>query len=364
MDLYEILGLKRGASLEDVKRAYRRLARRFHPDINPGDRAAETRFRQIQFAYETLGDEGRRRRYDQTGTTDQPPPAVSFGFEGFDFSVEVSSSYQTSTFGDLFGDVLRRAEAGSGAAEPVRGSDLHAAVSLTFLESIQGAERQVTLTRNEVCRTCSGAGAVRTADSACPHCRGAGSIRCARGHMVFSKPCAHCAGSGQQQRATCRTCGGPGIEARVETVAVPVPPGASAGMEIRIPGKGHAGPRRGPAGDLYVRLHVEAHPLFRREGDDLHLVVPVAVHEAALGVRLEIPTPGGPARLRVPPGTQSGHRFRLHDRGAPSPRTGARGDLVAEIRIVLPEVIDERSKELLREFGRINDADVRKDLAL
>jgi DnaJ-class molecular chaperone len=150
----------------------------------------------------------------------------------------------------------------------------------------------------------------------------------------------------------------------VDSVGVAIPAGATAGMQIRVPGAGHAGPRQGPAGDLYVRVDVEAHALFRREGDDVHLLVPVAVHEAALGARVEIPTPYGPARLRVPPGTQSGHRFRLHDRGAPSPRTGVRGDLVAEVRIVLPGVIDERSKELLREFGRINHDDVRKDLAL
>jgi molecular chaperone DnaJ len=182
--------------------------------------------------------------------------------------------------------------------------------------------------------------------------------------MVFAKPCAPCGGTGQQQRAPCRACGGQGIEARAESVAVTVPAGAHDGMQVRVPGKGHAGPRRGPAGDLYVRLAVAAHPLFRREGDDLHVSVPVAVHEAALGARIEIPTPFGAARLRVPPGTQSGQRFRLRNQGAPSPRTGVRGDLVAEARIVLPAIVDERSKELLREFGRINTEDVRKDLAL
>jgi molecular chaperone DnaJ len=364
MDLYEVLGLQRGASLGDIKRAYRRLARRFHPDINPGDRAAEARFRQILFAYETLGDEGRRRRYDQTGTIDQPPLVMSYGFEGFDFSVEVTSAHDASTFGDLFGDILRGAGAPHRVGEAARGSDLHAAVSVTFLESIQGIERHVTVTRSEACRTCSGVGAVRTAEAACPQCAGVGAIRSTRGHMVFAKPCAYCGGSGQQQRAACRTCGGLGVEPRVESVAVRVPAGATAGMQVRVPGKGHAGPHQGPAGDLYVRVDVDAHPLFRREGDDVHLVVPVAVHEAALGARIEIPTPNGPARLRVPPGTQSGHRFRLHDRGAPSPRTGVRGDLVAEVRIVLPGIVDERTKELLREFGRINHEDVRKDLAL
>ncbi len=364
MDLYEVLGLPHGASLGDIKRAYRRLARRYHPDINPGDRAAETRFRQILFAYETLGDEGRRRRYDQTGAVDQPPLAVAFGFEGFDFSVEAGATGPASTFGDLFGDVLRRAAAAARPGEAERGSDLHAAVSVSFLESMHGVERQATLTRNAVCRTCGGAGTVRTPDVRCLQCQGTGAVRSTRGHMVFAKPCPHCGGSGHEPHAVCRTCGGTGIEARVETVTVQVPAGAPAGMQVRVPGKGHAGRCGAPAGDLYVRVDVDPHPLYRREGDDVHLVVPLAVHEAALGARIEIPTPHGAVRLRVPPGTPSGHRFRLHGRGAPSLRTGLAGDLVAEVQIVLPAVIDERSKELLREFGRINHADVRKDLAL
>jgi len=362
MDLYDVLGLARGASLGEIKRAYRRLARRFHPDINPGDRTAEHRFRQIQLAYETLGDEVRRRHYDLTGAIDEPAPA-SFGFEGFDFSVEVTSAHGASTFGDLFGDILRQAAAPAALHDDARGADLHASLVVSFLESIHGVERQVTVTRLVECRTCAGTGAVRAPDAACPPCKGTGAIRSARGHMVFAKPCPSCGGTGQQQRAACRTCGGRGLESRVEGVAVAVPAGAMAGMELRLPGGGHAGPRQGPAGDLYVRIDVAPHRLFRREGDDVHLVVPLAVHEAALGTRIEIPTPHGPARLRVPPGTQSGHRFRLHEKGAPSLRTGVCGDLVAEVRIVLPAILDERSKDLLREFGRINHEDVRKDLA-
>jgi molecular chaperone DnaJ len=362
MDLYDVLGLTRGVSAGEIKRAYRRMARRFHPDINPGDRAAERRFRQIQLAYETLGEEGRRRRYDETGAIDRPAPS-SFGFEGFDFSVEVTSSHGASTFGDLFGDILRQAAAPAAVLDAGRGTDLHATVEVTFLEAVHGVERQVTVTRFVACRACAGVGAVRTAETSCLPCGGTGAIRSTRGHMVFAKPCASCGGTGQQQRAACRTCGGRGLESRVESVPVAVPPGVTAGMELRLAGKGHAGPCQGPAGDLYVRVDVAPHPLFRREGDDVHVTIPLGVHEAALGTRIEIPTPHGPARLRVPPGTQSGHRFRLRDRGAPSPRTGVRGDLIAEVRIVLPEILDERSKDLLREFGRINHEDVRKDLA-
>ncbi len=364
MDLYGVLGLRRDASPDDIKRAYRRLARRFHPDINPGDRAAGARFRQVVFAYETLIDDDRRRQYDQTGTVDRPREGASFGFEGFDFSVEVSSAGGSSTFGDLFADVLRRPDGAAVGRESVRGSDLHADVSLGFLESIQGTERLVTVTRFERCRTCGGAGAVPAPEAPCPSCRGVGALRSTRGHMVFAKPCEACQGTGQLHQCGCRTCGGQGIEPRVETVTVRIPAGVTDGMQIRVPGRGHAGLRGGPAGDLYVRVTVDPHPLFTRIGDDLHLHLPVAVHEAGLGARIDIPTPSGPARLRLPPGTPSGRQFRLHGRGVPSPRTGAPGDLVVEVRIVLPEVVDERSKELLREFGRINHDDVRKDLAL
>ncbi|MBE3072441.1 MAG: J domain-containing protein [Acidobacteria bacterium] len=364
MDLYDVLGLRRGASPGDVKRAYRRLARRFHPDINPGDRAADARFRQIAFAYETLIDEDRRRQYDQTGTTDRPVEGPSYGFEGFDFTVEVTSAHDASTFGDLFADVLRRAAGAPAGRQSVRGSDLHATVPLGFLESMRGADCPVTVTRFETCRICSGAGLVQTPETRCPQCRGVGALRSTRGHMVFAKPCEPCGGTGQLQQLACRACDGQGIEPRAETIGVHVPAGAPDGMQIRVPGRGHTGPHGGPAGDLYVRVAVSPHPLFTREGDDLHFHVPVTVHEAGLGARIELPTPSGPARLRVPPGTASGRQFRLHGRGAPSPRTGEPGDLVVEVRIVWPAVVDERSKELLREFGRINNGDVRKDLTL
>jgi molecular chaperone DnaJ len=179
--------------------------------------------------------------------------------------------------------------------------------------------------------------------------------------MVFSKPCTHCGGTGRQRQTTCPTCGGEKTETRTEPLAIAVPPGLADGARIRIAGKGHVGRNGGETGDLYITVHVQAHPLFRREGDDLLLTVPIAVHEAALGAKIDVPSLDGPARLRVPPGTQSGQRFRLRDRGVAS-RDGRRGDLVVEVRIVLPKLLDERSKELLREFGRINGDDPRKEL--
>ncbi len=360
MDLYSLLGLTPEATSADIKRAYRRLARKFHPDINPGDRAAEVRFRQIQEAYETLTDPERRRRYDAAGRVEPRSESASFGFEGFDFSVEATFGPAASTFGDLFGGVFRRAAGARGAGGAEQGADLHATAALTFDEAMHGAEKHVTLTRADRCAGCHGTGLVRGYDGPCLQCDGSGAVRTARGHMVFSRPCEACGGAGRQPPRPCPRCGGLGVEAHAETIAVQVPPGIGDGGRLRVPGKGNAGLRGGPAGDLYVTVSVGADPVFRREGDDLHIQVPVAVHEAALGARVEVPTIDGPARVRVPPGTQSGQRFRLRGRGAPSPRDGRRGDLVVEVRLVLPRVLDERSKELLREFGRINRENVRE----
>ena len=354
MDLYIVLGIEHGASESEIKRAYRRLARRFHPDINPGDRTAEARFRQILEAYETLIDPARRSKYD-AGHPD-PQPARPSGFEGFDFSTR-GVDY-SATFGDLFAEVLTERGARNDTSQ--RGADLHAEMGVSFEEALSGTQRAVTITRREICRTCAGGGRTRTSPGVCHLCHGTGSVRSVRGHMVFSRSCTSCGGTGQQMPRPCEPCSGTGVETRSETVTVRVPAGVADGDRLRVPGKGHAGTRGGAPGDLYVTAKVASHPLYRREGDDLHMVVPVAVHEAALGAKVIVRTLEGDARLRVPPGTQSGQRFRLRERGAPSTRTGLRGDLVVEVRIMLPKVLDERSKELLREFGRLNAEGVRE----
>jgi molecular chaperone DnaJ len=361
MDFYVLLGIDRGASLGDIKRAYRRLARRYHPDINPGDSRAAQQFRQIATAYETLSNPETRRRYDTTGeATDRSDPPT-YGFEGFDFSVSVGGA-SAPTFGDLFADVLRQRDARQGASG-ARGSDLHATLSFSFEDALVGGRRQLVVTRQHQCRACLGSGVIGTADHRCDHCEGTGTVKAARGYMVFTRPCPRCGGTGTQASARCPSCGGLQTEMRTEPLMVNVPAGLEDGARIRLPHKGHAGRDGGEPGDLYVTVRVEPHPLLRREGDDLHITVPVAIHEAALGAKVDVPVPGGVARLRVPPGTQAGQRFRLRERGVLSARSGRRGDLVVEVRLVLPKLLDERSKELLREFGRINHEDVRKDLA-
>ena len=355
MDLYVLLGVSHGASDADIKRAYRRLARRFHPDINPGDRAAELRFRQILEAYETLIDPERRHRYDSGQAPDSGGSRAS-GFEGFDFSTRGTD--HSGTFGDLMAEVLSERDARR-PTQPERGADLHHDLRLGFEEALRGVHRHVTTTRRETCRACAGSGRTRAPVGPCGMCQGSGTMRSVRGHMIFSRACHVCGGSGQQRPRMCEPCGGTGQEMRTENVAIRVPAGVANGERLRVPGKGNAGIRGGSPGDLYIAVHVDDHPVYRREGDDLHMVLPIAVHEAALGARIEISAPDGPAKVRVPPGTQSGQRFRLRERGAPSTREARRGDLVVEVRLMLPQLLDERSKELLREFGKINGQNVR-----
>ena len=361
MNFYVILGLERGATLREIKRAYRRLARRFHPDINPGDREADAFFRHVVEAYETLSDPERRQGYDAHGPTATQAKPASVEFQGFDFSTSADGSL-ASTFGDLFADVFRSRGSQRVTDRPESGVDLHAETSLTFKEAIHGATRKITLTRLAACPVCQGAGVRRAGERRCAQCHGTGTLRWARGHMVFSKVCAHCGGSGRQRDHACSTCGAEGVVPRSERVSVQMPPGTADGTRIRISGRGNAGRGGGTSGDLYISMHVAPHPLFRRDGDDLYLVVPVAIHEAALGVRIDVPTIDGACKLRVPQGTQSGQRFRLRGQGVPAARNGQRGDLVIEVRLVLPRLVDERSKELMREFGRINSENVRKDL--
>jgi molecular chaperone DnaJ len=356
MDLYIVLGVQHGASESEIKRAYRRLARRFHPDINPGDNAAEARFRQILDAYETLMDPARRSQYDAGHRFEEVPGRQAAGFEGFDFSTR-GADY-SATFGDLFAEVLT--ERGTRARTQQRGVDLHVEMQVSFEEALLGVQRSMAVTRRENCHACAGTGRTRAASGSCPLCQGTGAVRSVRGHMVFSRSCGGCGGTGQQTPRPCEPCAGSGQETRSETVTARIPAGVADGDRLRVPSKGNAGLHGGQPGDLYVTVKVAPHAVFRREGDDLHMSVPIAIHEAALGAKIELRTLDGGARLRVPPGTQSGQRFRLRERGAPSTRNGVRGDLIVEVRIMLPKLLDERSKELLREFGRINGEHVRE----
>jgi len=358
MDLYAILGLDPSASTADIKRAYRRLARRYHPGINPGDRAAQAMFVRVSEAYETLVDPGRRERYDSGGAAAPPgrAQASTVEFAEFDFSVAAHGA-QAATFTELFAEVLHPVpRRDPGRPEP--GADVHASVTVGFVDAIRGVERQLMVVRQVACSRCGGHGQTAAHEARCGECEGTGRVRWARGHMVFARACEACGGAGRRRVQRCTGCGGHGRSLRSDAVRLTVPAGAADGARLRVAGRGHAGHDGGPHGDLHVTIHVQPHPVFRRDGDDLRCVMPVAVHEAVLGARLEVPALDGPVAVDIPPGTQAGDRLRVPGRGVPG-HSGARGALVVEVQLVLPAAVDERSKALMREFGERNRADVR-----
>ena len=359
MDFYIILGVERSASRTDVERAYTRLARRYHPDINPGDHEAAAFFRRATEAYETLCDPARRRAYDSDGEPSVVVQQTSVEFSGFDFSTPVPGA--SATFGDLFAEVLT-SPIERKVSDDGKGSDLHGEIALSFEEALHGTERQLTVTRLAACVVCGGSGNRRAAESRCGQCHGSGATQWRRGHMVFSKSCDRCGGSGLQRQQPCTACRAEGTATLNDQITIQVPAGVMDGARMRVPGKGNAGRRGSPVGDLYVTARVGSHRLFCRDGDDLTLQVPIGVHEAALGATITIPTVTGSTIMEIPAGTQSGQAFRLPDLGATSPRTGVCGDLVVEVQIVLPRLKDYRSKELLREFGQINSTDIRRKL--
>jgi len=360
MDLYALLGVSREASANEVDRAYRRLARRYHPGVNPGDRMAAELYRQVQHAFEVLGDEARRRDYDSGG---HPPPvasvAVSVALEGFDFSAPAAGA-EAATFSELFADVFE--DAAREATTPSRGADVNLTLRLSFKDAVLGGSFPISVVRQDRCPSCAGDGRVPQPPVVCPACGGHGAKRWARGSMVFGRTCDRCEGSGRLSARACRPCAGVGLQARSEVVTVIVPAGLDAGDRLAVSGRGHAGARGGPSGDLYVAIDVEPHKYFTRQGRDLHLALPVAVHEAGLGAKIDVPTLEDPVRVKIPAGTPSGWTTRVRGRGVPAPAGAppeAAGDLVVTVQIVLPPVRDERSRELLREFAELNNQSVR-----
>jgi len=381
-DYYAILGVARDAKPEQIRKAYRRLARKHHPDVNPGDKSAEERFKEISEAYEVLGDEKKRQIYDQYGFyADNIPPGgypggataaaqagagvPDFDFSGFDFSgfePEGEKRGFGSAFRDIFSQVFSRGAGRAAAPEgPERGSDLEHRMHLGFWDAIRGTQVRFTAMRNEVCSTCRGTGEGSEDTVACATCGGAGKTTRQAGTMRFTITCPECGGSGRQKRR-CSMCGGSGFLRRPEMFEVRIPPGVDTGSRVRVPGKGNSGLNGGPPGDLYIVTEVEPHPVFERKGDNIYVKVPITVTEAALGAKAEVPTLDGPTTIRIPPSTQSGQKLRLRSKGAPSLRGNARGDQYVEVQVVVPRIADERSKEILRELARLNPEDPRRDL--
>ena len=316
MDFYEILGVRRTAIAVEIRRAFQKRARRLHPALNPGDPVAAERFRIVAEAFEILSDPQRRAAYDRgegRGRTAQPLPEG--GFEGFDFSGE--ARVETFSFREIFEGVLHPA-APAADPTPARGEDLEQATRVAFEESLQGTRRRVHLVRHDPCSACQGSGAVAYGPVPCPRCQGQGQVKGTRGHMVFSRRCSECGGRGQIHLRPCGLCGGEGRTIASEWLEVQIPAGVESGSRVRVPGAGNAGRGGGPPGDFVLVVEVEAHPPFRREGNDLHCAVCISMTEAALGAHVEVPTPDGPMTIEVPAGTQTGQRFRLRKRGCPS----------------------------------------------
>ena len=350
-DYYALLGVRSNASKAAIRRAFQKLARKYHPDLNPGDSLAAVRYRRFYEAFEILIDSEKRERYDTHGSRpseesrEEPP---RYGFAGFDFSLE--GEKRPDIFPELFQGAL--------APEPrrnERGEDIHHRLALRFEDALTGLETSFQISRAYTCSTCRGFGDIPSADPApCSACAGRGRAMKVHGFMVFAKPCAVCRGTGHLSREACPDCRGAGRTSRTETVTVQVPMGVSDGDKLLVPSRGHEGRGAGPPGDLYVDVHVHSHSLFSRQGADLFCTVPMSFAEAALGARIEVPTPDGPVTLRVPAGVQSGQKLRLSGRGAPSRGAGARGDLFIVVKVVTPTVYDDRSRELLRELDRLN----------
>jgi molecular chaperone DnaJ len=378
-DYYEVLGVKRNAKPEEIKKAYRRLARKFHPDVNPGDKASEERFKLTTEAHDVLSDPKKRTVYDRFGQySDNLADAAArgatpggghsaapgFDFTGFDWGAATSSGGGSSfrdIFSDLFGATKEREPP---RPQPKRGADIEMPLALSFEEAIKGLTTNIIVNRSEQCPRCTGAGDIGGPVMVCSTCKGSGQVQRAGGRLRFSQECPDCEGTGRR-RSPCSLCKGKGTIPKTETVKVRIPAGVETGSRVRIPGKGEGGRLGAPPGDLHIITNVGPHKHFTRKGDNIYVTVPITVPEAALGAKIEVPTVEGKAQLRIPPGTQSGQKFRLRQRGAPSLRNpGAHGDQFIEVQVTLPKVISEETKELLRQYGKMNSENPRVEMGL
>src|SRR5687768_1822208 len=380
---YEILGIKKDAKPDEIKKAYRKLARKYHPDVNPNDKASEDKFKEVQEAYDVLSDEKKRKVFDRFGyyhdNLDADSPfgagaaggaggAGGFDFSGFTWDTGSTAPGGGSSFRDIFSDLF----GGSGAkrepepprAMPKKGQDIEMPLALSFEEAVTGLTTNLTVNRSEQCSRCQGAGDTGGPVVVCPTCKGTGQVLKTGGRLQFSQTCGDCEGTGRR-RQPCSLCHGKGTTPKTEQVKVRIPAGVDTGSRVRIPKKGHGGRLGAPPGDLFIVTNVGKHPYFTRKGDNIYVTVPITVPEAALGARIEVPTVSGKAQLKIPPGTQSGQKFRLREKGFPSLRNPEmRGDQFVEVQMSLPRILSEETKEVLRQFEKANPENPRKVMGL
>ncbi len=346
-DLYETLGVSKGASQDEIKKAYRKLARQHHPDANPGDAAAEERFKEVQTAYDVLSDPEKRKQYDRFGAANgRPGPGGGFNFgEGFDFG----------DLGDL-GDIFSGLFGGRGRQQQQRGrrgNDLEVEVRLSFEDSLRGVETTIPVQLETACRECGGSGAKPgTAPTLCPECHGRGVVSESQGLFALSQPCPRCRGNGTVIEDPCPHCRGTGRERRTKRYKVKIPAGVKDGSRIRLRGKGEAGFGGAEAGDLFVVTRVAPSKTYTRRGDDLIVDVPVPFSEAALGANAEVPTPDGSVTVKVKPGTTDGTLLRVKGKGAPKLKGSGRGDLLARVKLTVPKKLTKKQRELMEELKK------------
>ncbi len=348
--LYDTLGVKKGASDEEIKKAYRKLARQYHPDKNPGDAAAEERFKEIQHAYDVLGDTDKRKQYDRFGA--QNGRAGGAGGPNVDFSnIDFGN---LGDLGDLFGGIFGNRGGTRAQRQPVRGRDIESEVRLSFEDSLEGAEARVPVEVTVACNDCGGTGAQPgTAPVICPECNGRGVMSESQGLFALSQPCRRCRGNGTVIEKPCPHCHGTGRERRIKTYTVKIKPGVKDGTRIRMKGKGEPGENGGPAGDLVVITRVASSETYERRGDDLVVNVPVAFSVAALGGKVDVPTPQGTVSLKIPAGSEDGKLLRIKGRGAPKLSGSGKGDVLARVRIQVPKRVNKKERELLEQLQRM-----------
>ncbi|HZP90875.1 MAG TPA: molecular chaperone DnaJ [Actinomycetota bacterium] len=362
-DYYQVLGVPKNASQAEIKKAYRKLAQRYHPDANPGDKAAEERFKEISAAYDVIGDEDKRKQYDQV----REMASAGFG-AGFPGGAARGGRVRFEDLGDFagFGDLgdLFSVFTGRGrGARVARGADLETEVRLSFDEAIRGATVPVRIQGPAPCTTCGGSGAAPgTRPAPCPRCGGTGSIAVNQGFFSMTQTCPRCHGSGRVVQQPCATCGGSGSVRRQRSFHVRIPAGVKDGARIRLAGKGEPGPAGGQPGDLYVMVRVAPHRLFGRKGNDLTLELPITFAEAALGANVPVPTLDGPVTLKIPAGTQSGQTFRIRGKGAP--RKGGQGDLLVTVRVEVPKRLSREEKRLIKQLQEVEEGSPRERLGI
>ena len=403
-DYYGTLGVKKTATADEIRKAFRKAARKYHPDVNPGDKKAEEKFKEISEANDVLSDDKKRKIYDQFGFySDNIDPAaaeaaarggyggggagfpgegfgggrarsggsagqeVPFDFGGFDFSdfqagggrQQESAGGFGGSFRDIFGGMFSGGQKAARGPQP--GTDLEYQVNVDFWTAVRGGVTRLEIQRQEVCPTCKGK-STTGGSIECPECHGTGQVTQMGGRMKFNIQCPRCGGSGKIQNS-CPTCDGAGVVLKREPLDFRIKPGTRDGQRIRLAGKGNAGMHGGPPGDLFLIIKAGTHPVFTRSGDDIYVTVPVTMTEAALGAKIDVPTIDGRTQLKIPPGTQAGQKLRLREKGVPSAaREGTRGDQIVEVKVVVPKVQDERSKEILRELAKLNPDDPRTTL--